>query len=462
MSQIAPKPGTLPGTAAGCARRRRTRRRRVAQAAAHNGYAAGPRNRACPRCAHRSGRSAQGYWLFELEADCTIPAEYIMMMHFLDEIDAALETKICRHLRSAQAEHGGWPLYHGGDFNLSCSVKAYYALKLAGDSPSAPHMARARAAILQHGGAARANVFTRIALALFAQIPWRGVPLHSGRNHVASAMVSVPSRQGGVLVAHRHGPVVHFVHAQARGQESAQCAHSRVVHHAARRGARLLPAQGSPGQGVSGGGSTGALDRSLDSGAHARTRDPPGRGVDARAAQRRRRSRGHLSGHGQCLGGHGHSRLCRRRSAACHRKRALQKLLVVGPSSAYCQPCVSPIWDTALAAFSPCKRSATRARPRRRFGRSTGCKRGNCWTNPGTGGWIARNLPAAVGRFSLRTATTPISMIRRRSSGRCIRRASRIAMPRACVAHWIGWWECRARTAVSLLSMPTTPATTST
>ncbi len=121
-------------------------------------------------------QSAAGYWLFELEADCTIPAEYIMMMHFLDEIDAPLEAKIAAYLRAHQAEHGGWPLYHGGDFNMSCSVKAYYALKLAGDDPHAPHMVRARAAILERGGAARSNVFTRIALALFGQLPWRGVP----------------------------------------------------------------------------------------------------------------------------------------------------------------------------------------------------------------------------------------------------------------------------------------------
>src|SRR4029079_330408 len=59
---------------------------------------------------------------------------------------------------------------------LSCTVKAYYALKLAGDSPDAPHMVRARKAILAQGGAARANVFTRIALALFEQVPWRAVP----------------------------------------------------------------------------------------------------------------------------------------------------------------------------------------------------------------------------------------------------------------------------------------------
>ena len=95
-----------------------------------------------------------GYWLFELEADCTIPAEYIMMMHYLDEIEPALEAKIAVYLRAHQADHGGWPLYYGGELNLSCTVKAYYALKLAGDSPDAPHMARARKAILERGGAA--------------------------------------------------------------------------------------------------------------------------------------------------------------------------------------------------------------------------------------------------------------------------------------------------------------------
>ena len=99
-----------------------------------------------------------------------------MMMHFLDEIDAALQAKIAAHLRARQAEHGGWPLYHGGDIDLSCTVKAYYALKLAGDDAQAPHMSEARTAILQRGGAARTNVFTRIALALFGELPWRGVP----------------------------------------------------------------------------------------------------------------------------------------------------------------------------------------------------------------------------------------------------------------------------------------------
>src|SRR5580698_10152399 len=126
--------------------------------------------------AGRAQRNTKGYWLYELEADCTIPAEYIMMMHFLDEIDAPLQAKIANHLRARQAEHGGWPLYHNGELDLSCTVKAYYALKLAGDDVHAPHMTRARTAILERGGAARANVFTRIALALFGELPWRGVP----------------------------------------------------------------------------------------------------------------------------------------------------------------------------------------------------------------------------------------------------------------------------------------------
>jgi len=119
---------------------------------------------------------AEGHWCFELEADCTIPAEYILMMHYMGEIDEDLEAKLAAYLRAHQGEDGGWPLYYGGHAEISCSVKAYYALKLAGDQPELPHMARARETILRLGGASRANVFTRITLAVFAQIPWRAVP----------------------------------------------------------------------------------------------------------------------------------------------------------------------------------------------------------------------------------------------------------------------------------------------
>ncbi|NHN92185.1 squalene--hopene cyclase [Acetobacter sicerae] len=118
-----------------------------------------------------------GHWVFELEADATIPAEYVLLEHFLDRIDQPLEDKIGVYLRRIQGEHGGWPLYHDGDFNISATVKAYYALKCIGDDINAPHMQRARQAVLDHGGAERTNVFTRFQLALFGEVPWHGTPV---------------------------------------------------------------------------------------------------------------------------------------------------------------------------------------------------------------------------------------------------------------------------------------------
>ncbi len=116
-----------------------------------------------------------GYWVFELEADCTIPAEYIMMMHYIDDIDVELQNKIASYLRPRQ-EDDHYPLFTGGEGDISCSIKVYYALKMVGDSIDAPHMQKLRKYILSQGGAAKANVFTRIALATFEQLPWRGVP----------------------------------------------------------------------------------------------------------------------------------------------------------------------------------------------------------------------------------------------------------------------------------------------
>lgn len=120
---------------------------------------------------------ADGHWVFNLEADATIPAEYVLYLHYLDERDPETERRIGVYLRDIQEEHGGWPLFHGGDLNISASVKAYYALKAIGDDIDAPHMKKAREAILAHGGAATSNVFTRTMLALFGQIPWKGVPI---------------------------------------------------------------------------------------------------------------------------------------------------------------------------------------------------------------------------------------------------------------------------------------------
>jgi squalene-hopene/tetraprenyl-beta-curcumene cyclase len=124
-----------------------------------------------------ASQQPDGHWVFELEADATIPAEYVLLRHYLAEpVDAVLEAKIAVYLRRIQGDHGGWPLFCDGAFDMSASVKAYFALKMIGDSIDAPHMARARTAIRARGGAARSNVFTRLTLALFGFIPWRAVP----------------------------------------------------------------------------------------------------------------------------------------------------------------------------------------------------------------------------------------------------------------------------------------------
>src|ERR1700751_1100459 len=114
-----------------------------------------------------------GHWLFELEADATIPAEYVLLRHYLGEpVDAALEAKIAVYLRRIQGAHDGWPLFYAGDFDMSASVKAYFALKMIGDDVDADHMRRAREAIRSRGGAAESNVFTRALLALYGVISW--------------------------------------------------------------------------------------------------------------------------------------------------------------------------------------------------------------------------------------------------------------------------------------------------
>lgn len=118
-----------------------------------------------------------GHWRFDLEADATIPSEYILLQHFLGrECPAKRAEGIAAYLRRTQHRNGSWSLYHGGPGDLSATVKAYFALKLMGHSVDAPYMVRARRWVLSNGGAERVNVFTRIALALFGQLPWRTVP----------------------------------------------------------------------------------------------------------------------------------------------------------------------------------------------------------------------------------------------------------------------------------------------
>ena len=117
-----------------------------------------------------------GRFHFDLEADASIPAEYVIVRHFLGKLHPENERRTANYLRRIQEPHGGWPMLAKGPLNMSASVKAYFALKLAGDPIDAPHMVRAREAILAAGGAVGVNIFTRITLALFGIVPWRAVP----------------------------------------------------------------------------------------------------------------------------------------------------------------------------------------------------------------------------------------------------------------------------------------------
>jgi squalene-hopene/tetraprenyl-beta-curcumene cyclase len=117
-----------------------------------------------------------GYWLGRLEADSTITAEYLLLRHLLGTSDPAISAKATRYLRERQAGDGSWNLYEGGAGDISASIKAYFAMKLSGVPPADPAMVRAREWIVAQGGPVRANVFTKITLALFGQYPWGGVP----------------------------------------------------------------------------------------------------------------------------------------------------------------------------------------------------------------------------------------------------------------------------------------------
>jgi squalene-hopene/tetraprenyl-beta-curcumene cyclase len=305
-------------------------------------------------------QTEQGYWLFELEADCTIPAEYIMMMHYLDEIDSSLEAKIAVYLRANQADHGGWPLYYGGELNISCTVKAYYALKLAGDSPDEPHMMRARKAILERGGAARANVFTRIALAQFGQVPWRAVPyipveimlmprwfpFNLDKVSYWSRTVMVPLFILCTYKPRASNPRNVNVRELFAVPPEKDRSYFRLGPERAGTRARVL--------------ATAFLlvDRTF------RMLDFLIPAVMRKAATKRAESwfLERLNGEDglgaifpamvnalEAMVFLGYPKDDPRRATA---KRALEKLLVLDSASAYCQPCVSPIWDTALATLA--------------------------------------------------------------------------------------------------------------
>jgi squalene-hopene/tetraprenyl-beta-curcumene cyclase len=306
-----------------------------------------------------------GHWVFELEADATIPAEYILLQHYLGTPEPDLERRIARYLQSTQAEHDGWPLFHGGEFDLSATVKAYFALKAAGDPIDAPHMQRARAAILARGGASRCNVFTRILLALFGEVPWNAVPVmpveimllpswfpfHIDRISYWSRTVLVPLL---VLMALRP---------KARNPNGIRIPElfaepPETVRH------WILPATPS---------ATGyaftLLDRIVRLAEPMFPAEPRRRAIEKAVTFVTERLNGEDGLGGifpamanslmmfDCLG-----------YPPDHPDRvaataALRKLVVDNGEQAYCQPCLSPIWDTALACHALMEVGETRLTP---------------------------------------------------------------------------------------------------
>jgi squalene-hopene/tetraprenyl-beta-curcumene cyclase len=297
-------------------------------------------------------QAPEGYWRLDLEADVSITAEYILMMHFMDEIEAPLEAGFATYLRAEQGEHGGWGLFPGSTIDLSCSVKAYFALKLAGDDPAAPHMMRARRAILALGGAARCNVFTRITLALFGQLPWRGVPFlpveivllprwfpfHLHKVSYWSRTVMVPLA------------ILCSLKVRARNPREV---HIRELFVTAPEEERdYFPVRSK-------------LNRAFT------TLDALGRRSEGKLPASRRRAAllrasrwfiARLNGT-DGLGGifpamvNAYEALAALGYAYDHPYRvqartALRNLVVSGTRRMWCQPCVSPVWDTALAALA--------------------------------------------------------------------------------------------------------------
>lgn len=118
----------------------------------------------------------EGYWVAELQADTTLTSDYVMLRAFLGTLDPKTRRKAVRHLEMEQLPDGGWNIYKGGPSEINATVKAYFALKLAGLQRDEPIMVRAREAVLRMGGLERANVFTKIYLALHGQIDWGQIP----------------------------------------------------------------------------------------------------------------------------------------------------------------------------------------------------------------------------------------------------------------------------------------------
>lgn len=123
-----------------------------------------------------SEQHADGYWWYELESNVTITAEYLMLLHFMGLDDKKRDRKIANYILNKQQADGSWPIHWGGNGDLSTTVEAYFALKLAGLPADDLPLLKAKTFILNNGGAESVRVFTRIFLALFGQCDWKAIP----------------------------------------------------------------------------------------------------------------------------------------------------------------------------------------------------------------------------------------------------------------------------------------------
>jgi squalene-hopene/tetraprenyl-beta-curcumene cyclase len=121
-------------------------------------------------------QAPDGHWVGELEAPPEITAEYLLLGHLLDRVTRERERKAVRYLRRRQRADGGFNLFEEGPTNLSVTIKVYFAMKMARVPVDDPAMVRARERIREMGGPVKANVFTKILLALFGEYDWNGVP----------------------------------------------------------------------------------------------------------------------------------------------------------------------------------------------------------------------------------------------------------------------------------------------
>jgi squalene-hopene/tetraprenyl-beta-curcumene cyclase len=117
-----------------------------------------------------------GYWHAPLEANVGMDAQYIVFNRFVGRRPQETEQRLVARMLATQSDDGSWPLYVGGPGHLSTTIEAYFGCKLAGISADHPSLVKARAFIHSRGGLAAAGVFTRTFLAYFGQFPWWGLP----------------------------------------------------------------------------------------------------------------------------------------------------------------------------------------------------------------------------------------------------------------------------------------------